>query len=190
MSAASAKPQLRRIARQQRRGLPAWRRRRSALRVARLGPCLPALRWARRIAVYLAAGHELETAPLLAALRRRGFSLFAPVVCGSALRFAPVGQVSRRHALGMGQPVSRIRLPVRAVQLVLMPLLAFDAAGRRLGQGGGFYDRTLARCGRWPRRVGLAFAAQQLARLPVDAHDVPLHAVLTERGYRHFFDRP
>jgi 5-formyltetrahydrofolate cyclo-ligase len=190
MPAATPKPELRRTARQMRRAMPAWRRRRAALRIARLAPRVPALRRGHRVALYLAAGLELDTAALITTLRRHGFTPFVPVVCGSALRFAPLAPVYRRHALGMLQPESRVRLPVRAMHCVLIPLLAFDAGGRRLGQGGGFYDRTLAQCGRWPHRVGLAFAAQQLARLPADAHDVPLHAVLTERGYRHFFDRP
>lgn len=66
--------------------------------------------------------------------------------------------------------------------LVLTPLLAFDDFGRRLGQGGGHYDRTFAAM---PKavRIGLAYAGQRTERLPVEAHDIPLHGVLTEVGY-------
>mgnify|MGYP006190825709 CR=1 FL=1 len=69
--------------------------------------------------------------------------------------------------------------------LILTPLLAFDARGGRLGQGGGHYDRTFAAL---PDaiRVGLAYAGQQIEALPFEPHDIPLHGVLTETGYRPF----
>jgi 5-formyltetrahydrofolate cyclo-ligase len=70
--------------------------------------------------------------------------------------------------------------------LIIMPLLGFDAAGTRLGYGGGYYDRTLARLSKRPRLIGLAFAAQELAAIPHEAHDVPLDAIVTETGVRHF----
>jgi 5-formyltetrahydrofolate cyclo-ligase len=61
-------------------------------------------------------------------------------------------------------------------------LLAFDADGGRLGQGGGYYDRTFAAL---PDvvRIGFAYAGQQVEQLPIEGHDVRLHGVLTERGY-------
>ncbi|MCC6007013.1 MAG: 5-formyltetrahydrofolate cyclo-ligase [Rhodobacteraceae bacterium] len=74
--------------------------------------------------------------------------------------------------------------------LVLLPCLAFDAAGTRLGYGGGFYDRTLAslsaHSGPAPLAWGLAFAAQQMAGLIREDHDAPLDAVVTEKGLHRF----
>jgi 5-formyltetrahydrofolate cyclo-ligase len=69
-------------------------------------------------------------------------------------------------------------------ELLIVPLLAFDAAGRRLGYGGGFYDRTLAALrARGPvRAIGLAYAAQQVGEVPADATDQPLDAIVTEAG--------
>ena len=66
--------------------------------------------------------------------------------------------------------------------LIVTPLLAFDDFGGRLGQGGGYYDRTFAAR---PDviRVGLAFAGQRVDRLPTERHDIALHGVLTEVGY-------
>jgi 5-formyltetrahydrofolate cyclo-ligase len=66
--------------------------------------------------------------------------------------------------------------------LIITPLLAFDRDGGRLGQGGGYYDRTFAAC---PHilRVGLAYAGQEAPSLPMEAHDQRLHGVLTETGY-------
>jgi 5-formyltetrahydrofolate cyclo-ligase len=74
--------------------------------------------------------------------------------------------------------------------MVIMPLLGFDAAGTRLGYGGGHYDRTLATLEPAPRLVGVAFAAQELAHIPRAPHDRPLDAVVTENGVRHFAREP
>ncbi len=69
--------------------------------------------------------------------------------------------------------------------LILTPLLAFDAAGSRLGQGGGYYDRTFAALPE-VTRIGVAYAGQEVGRLEIEAHDVRLHGVLTQTGYRSF----
>jgi 5-formyltetrahydrofolate cyclo-ligase len=70
-------------------------------------------------------------------------------------------------------------------QLLITPLLAFDRDGYRLGQGGGYYDRTIAalRAAGSLFVIGLAYAGQQIARAPREAHDQPLDAILTENGY-------
>ena len=71
---------------------------------------------------------------------------------------------------------------VVAPDLILTPLLAFDDFGGRLGQGGGFYDRTFAaRPG--ITRIGFGYSGQRVERLPMESHDVRLHGVLTEVGY-------
>jgi 5-formyltetrahydrofolate cyclo-ligase len=73
-------------------------------------------------------------------------------------------------------------------QVVIVPLLAFDARGYRLGYGGGFYDRTLAglRARHAVLAVGFAFAAQEVDEVPIDLYDQPLDAVVTERGVIRF----
>jgi len=81
----------------------------------------------------------------------------------------------------------RALLPARAIDLLLMPLVAFDVGGNRLGMGGGYFDRTLAfrrraRLWRRPRLVGVGYAFQQVTALPTAPWDVPLDAVVTERG--------
>jgi 5-formyltetrahydrofolate cyclo-ligase len=74
------------------------------------------------------------------------------------------------------------------LDLVVLPLVAFDDEGRRLGMGGGYYDRWLARprAARRPLRVGFGFALQEARVVPATAHDVRLDAVVTERGLRRF----
>lgn len=73
-------------------------------------------------------------------------------------------------------------------QVVIVPMLAFDARGYRLGYGGGFYDRTLQglRARHRVLAVGFAFAAQEVDEVPIDGYDQPLDAVVTERGVIRF----
>jgi 5-formyltetrahydrofolate cyclo-ligase len=70
--------------------------------------------------------------------------------------------------------------------IILMPLLGFDRLGTRLGYGGGYYDRTLEALSHKPKLIGFAFAAQELEHVPREPHDVPLDAVVTEKGARIF----
>ena len=181
------KQRLRRTLRNIRQAIPYGARQRAARGVARHVRRSPRLCRARRIAVYLPMGSELPTAPLIAALQSRRIAVFVPALSGGMLRFRALdGRRLRRHPLGMLQPSTGIALRASAMDVVLLPLLGFDAKGSRLGQGGGYYDRELSRCRFRPYRVGLAYAAQQLATLPCERWDQRLHAVLTERGLHRF----
>lgn len=139
------------------------------------------------VAVYRAIGSELDAAALSLALASQGRQLCLPVVIE---RDAPM--IFRRWSPGEPLELDEAGVPApfplaEAVvpDLILTPLLAFDRHGGRLGQGGGYYDRTFAAMPE-VARVGLAYAGQEVEILPVDVHDIPLHGVLTERGYRAF----
>lgn len=126
-----------------------------------------------------------EISPL-AALAGHDGALCMPVVQGRGLplRFrawAP-GAATVRGSFGAEIPADGAWLEPA---VLVVPLLAFDARGYRLGYGGGFYDRTLAglrATGRGVRAIGLAYAAQAVASLPVGAFDQPLDLVVTETG--------
>jgi 5-formyltetrahydrofolate cyclo-ligase len=94
------------------------------------------------------------------------------------------------NRLGIAEPETGSQhVNVRSVVLMLMPLVAFDDSGTRLGMGGGFYDRFLGALppGLRPRLIGLAHEAQHsAATLPRDHWDIPLDAVITEAGVTHF----
>ncbi len=150
--------------------------------VARLADDLPE---AVVIAVYRAMGSELDPAPLGEALASLGRTLCLPVVID---RSAPM--IFRRWSPGdplevdaAGCPAPLLLAEVVEPDLILTPLLAFDDYGGRLGQGGGHYDRTFAAM---PQaiRIGLAYSGQRVERLPLEPHDMPLHGVLTEGGFR------
>lgn len=139
------------------------------------------------VAVYRPIGSELDTAWLAQALIATGRSLCLPVVLD---REAPM--IFRRWTPGDPLEMDAAGVPAPfplsetvAPDLILTPLLAFDDHGGRLGQGGGHYDRTFAVMDA-VRRIGLAYAGQGVDRLDLEPHDIRLHGVLTESGYRAF----
>jgi 5-formyltetrahydrofolate cyclo-ligase len=139
------------------------------------------------VAGYHALGSELSPWPALRKLAARGARIALPV---APQPHAPL--VFR--AFAPDQPLeldaAKVPSPTEAAQslrpdLVIAPLIAFDAHGYRLGQGGGYYDRTLAALRASGRLfvIGLAYAGQEAEQIPRDAHDQPLDAILTETGY-------
>jgi 5-formyltetrahydrofolate cyclo-ligase len=148
---------------------------------------------ARRLATYLASDGELDPARLVERAWASGRRCYLPVLIDRPwphLRFAPHTPDTRfvPNRFGIPEPdvPRRKLLPARELDLLLLPLVAFDAQGNRLGMGGGYFDRTLAyqrqRAWRRPRLLGIGYAFQQVAGLDAASWDVPLHGVVTERG--------
>jgi 5-formyltetrahydrofolate cyclo-ligase len=131
---------------------------------------------------------EIDTGPLAGRLATAGVRILLPVVV------APDAPLVFREAVGALAPdAAGILAPAAAAQagepdLLIVPLLAFDDRGNRLGYGGGFYDRTLSalRAHRTVFAVGLAFAGQEVDAVPHDDRDQKLDAIVTEIGYRRF----
>ena len=128
---------------------------------------------------------EIDPLPLMRKLEGQGARLALPVIAGR-------GKPLTMRAWTFGEPLSEgvwgIREPEPeadevAPDILLVPLLAFDRAGGRIGYGGGYYDRTIAalREKKTVTAVGIAFAAQEVAEVPVGAGDARLDLVLTER---------
>jgi 5-formyltetrahydrofolate cyclo-ligase len=139
------------------------------------------------VAGYCAHRGEADPALLLQALAQRGARIAFPRVTakGAALEFhhVPDGAILEPGAYGIHEP--RGHWPRVTPDLLLVPLLAFDDHGYRLGYGGGYYDRTLAMLPR-ARAIGIAYAGQRMDFLPHGAHDLPLDAILTENGLTEF----
>jgi 5-formyltetrahydrofolate cyclo-ligase len=137
------------------------------------------------VAGYWPLAGEIDPRPLLHALAAQGFELCLPATPapGRPLAFHAwrpgdalvTGRYGTRHSTG----------EELAPNYILVPLLAFDVQGNRLGYGGGYYDRTFLL---HPKafRVGCAFSAQEMADVPTGPGDVRLHAVATELGVRRF----
>jgi 5-formyltetrahydrofolate cyclo-ligase len=166
----------------------------ASLRIARHLWRLPELSRCSRIACYFAVGGEVDCSAFVeAALARRRF-VYLPVLHGPKLQFAPYDPAGSMvcNRFGIPEPVGGgRRLRGSELDVVLAPLVAFDDAGHRLGMGAGYYDQTfafLSRRNAWPRPhfIGLAYEFQRAEGLPARRWDVPLHAVVTERGAHRF----
>lgn len=173
--------------REKRRALSAWHREQAAWSLARN---LHAQLWfmnADRIGLYLPHGGELDVLPAVLGSHRRGRSLYLPVLKQrnhmEFVHWRP-GQtlVSNRFGIPEPPPAPYLPAPLWSLDVLLLPLVAFDAAGNRLGMGGGFYDRTLATLSRSPRKprlVGIAYPFQEVDALPVAPWDQKLDQIIT-----------
>ncbi len=187
---------LRKYLRALRRGIePAEHRRRSQSAVAAITH-LGAFKANARIAVYLPFDGEAATAALLRAARRRGVRLFVPVIGDRRHRrlvFPLLSGRVRRGAFGILIPRRRDGMVApRWFNLVVVPMVGVDEAGRRLGMGGGYYDHAFAfrrHRSHWlgPRLVGLAFDCQRTHTVHADVWDMRLDAVATESGLHPFY---
>jgi 5-formyltetrahydrofolate cyclo-ligase len=141
-----------------------------------------------RIGLFASLPDEIPMRPLFEALRAAGREVMLPRVVERRLAFAFVdgwrelvpgdhGLLEPRAALPSVEPA--------AEDWFVVPGLAFDPLGRRLGRGGGFYDRVFEHCApRAPTRVGAAFSLQVVESVPHDSRDRPVDAIVTEDGFR------
>jgi 5-formyltetrahydrofolate cyclo-ligase len=139
---------------------------------------------------FLAMPGEVDPGPLMARLAEKGCTLAVPRVAVKAAplvfhRWTPDTKLVV-SSFGVSEPDPAT--PRAEPGVLLVPLLAFDSAGYRLGYGGGFYDRTLAALrAKGPiRAIGVAYAGQEVETLPHDGFDARLDMILTENGIRTF----
>ena len=150
--------------------------------VVRRLAALDELRTARRVLLTRAVGDELDLGALETLLLDRGVTVALPVVDGVALRVVDLDRdrTTRPGWRGVAEPVGR---PTDApVDVVVVPALALDRRGERLGYGGGHFDRLLGGAAAEAVAVGAVFACQLVEEVPVAPHDVRLDVVVTEDG--------
>ncbi len=190
--------ELRIMLRKLRRALDYSQRRQSARQIARRVTTLRAFRCAQRVAFYLPHDGELDITPLLRRALCSGKRCYLPVLSNNnRLGFAPYRSGDRLAPNRFGIPEPMLPrgklLHARMLDLILVPLVAFDADGNRLGMGAGFYDRTLnflKRRKHWrrPRLIGVAYDFQRVEEIAPATWDVPLDAVVTEASVYYTTD--
>jgi 5-formyltetrahydrofolate cyclo-ligase len=142
------------------------------------------------VSAYFAIGDEADPTPLLNLLREKGHEIVLPRVTGRGrpLDFHIWDMSAALVPGGFGLSEPSVEWRKIDPDILIVPLLAFDALGYRIGYGAGFYDRTLAklRASRDVMAVGFAFAEQEFADLPHDDNDERLDWIVTQHGARRF----
>ncbi len=139
----------------------------------------------KTIAGYWPLGDEIDCRPALSGLAEMGHQIVLPVVAGQGqvliFRSWAHGDELEGGPFGTSHPGAKA--PVKTPHVILLPLIAFDKTGHRLGYGAGFYDRTLAalRTQGEVLAVGVAYDAQEIERVPAGPHDQPMDAVVTDK---------
>ncbi|MCG8493193.1 MAG: 5-formyltetrahydrofolate cyclo-ligase [Sneathiellales bacterium] len=141
-----------------------------------------------RVALYCATGSELGTNALKHELLGRGIEVSLPVVPGKEMPL--IFRKIERETQLVKAAFSIFSPPESCVEviptIVVVPLLAFDRAGYRLGYGGGFYDRTLAQLREKSEilAIGFAFSEQEVEAVPIDQYDQKLNGIVTDKEAR------
>lgn len=155
----------------------------AAIALAELLLALPELTSARVVLAYGATAEEIDPAPAVAALRGHGVAVAfprieAPGVLG--VHLVAHDDELERGPYGLTQPKPEAsRAPLGSVDAVLVPGVAFDAQGYRLGYGGGYYDRLLPQLRDDCLTIGIAYDEQLIERIPAEEHDVCVRLVVT-----------
>ena len=148
-----------------------------------------------RIAFYMANDGELDPSYLMANAWAMGKKCYLPILMhlhDKSLLFAPYKPdiPMNYNQFGIAEPAigARHRMKARNLDLIVMPLVAFDKQGNRIGMGGGYYDRTLAFLNartRWhkPRLVGVGYSFQEVSAINRESWDVPLSYIATEKEF-------
>jgi 5-formyltetrahydrofolate cyclo-ligase len=190
------KSDLRKLIRHKRRSLTPRRRQHAARRLLSQLHQSSQFLSAKRVALYLTNDGEIDTQFVLRDLQQRGKQAYLPVLHPlkpGHLSFIRYNRNSRMRTnrYGISEPDFRYghACPARFLDVICLPLVAFDQRGNRLGMGGGYYDRTLAfmhQPGKQPRLIGCAYEFQQVPQLPAESWDIPIRAIATEASFRQF----
>lgn len=185
-----SRPELRSRLRAQRQRLSEAERSAAAQRISDSMGHHSLFRRSRHIAFYFPNDGEVDLTPLIQRAWAMHKICYLPVITpDQRLLFAPydpdVPLVSNRYGIPEPTRPGLRLLPARLLDLVLLPLVAFDTHGNRLGMGGGFYDRSLSfllhrHHWRKPRLLGVAYEFQKLTKLETNSWDVPLDGIVTE----------
>jgi len=139
------------------------------------------------LAAFWPTGSEPEIVPLLEALSERGVTMCLPRVQGDGpLAFHQWTKGNQLVVSQMGLEEPADSQPKLTPSVMVVPALGWTQAGHRIGYGGGHYDKTIAAlraAGHTPKLIGISYQDLEIDSFPVEETDIPLHAILTEKGY-------
>ena len=147
----------------------------------------------KTLACYWPFDGEPDLLPLCEQLMTGDYEVALPVISASddyRMDFYPWNHRTalRENQYGISEPQKTISMPLSGFDMLLIPLVAYDKTGSRMGMGSGYYDRKLASSKdlRQPLRVGVAYSSQEVDLIHKNKWDIPLHAVVTEHGWVSF----
>ena len=188
---ASSSDQLRQDKRAQRRNLSPTQQAQHAQRLTEQIIQQDSFTQSQLIAAYLCNDGEIDPAQIIEQAWQQNKQVYLPVLSAheNSLLFAPYESDSLmcRNQFGIDEPdcAPEYWLKAESMDLILLPLVAFDDQANRMGMGGGFYDRSLANIRQQEKQthlIGIAHEIQQVEQLEVQKWDVPLDAIITENG--------
>ena len=140
------------------------------------------LDWGSSIAVYLASPQEIDLSPFIRKMRTMGVKVVAPRWNGATYELAVLKELDETHLrqgpMGILEPTEAEIVSPKEVEVWLVPGLAFTRNGKRLGYGGGWYDRLLAEAPKGSLKLGIAHAFQVVGDLPSEPHDIVLSKIV------------
>ena len=166
---------------EKRKGYPPWKRETGSQAIREKVQGRPEFREAKTVAFYHPMAGEVDLLALAWSSLALGKKVLFPRVEGTELVFCPVEGKSEleKGYRGILEPITP-PVPQEEIDLFLVPAVAYDPEGYRLGMGGGFYDRVLSRKGRWQTALGVAFDFQIVESLPRDWWDQRVDLIITE----------
>ncbi|QRG70425.1 5-formyltetrahydrofolate cyclo-ligase [Brevibacillus choshinensis] len=189
MDPKAVKQQLRSRIIEERKALPDALRREYSARACRHAAEHERLAGARAIMAFHPFGAELDILPFIEKAKARGQEIWLPLTLTAERRLIPY-RYEGKHMLKQGvygiwepDPALAEEADLTKLDAVLVPGVAFDRHGGRMGYGGGFYDRFLAGLQPRPLLVGIAFSMQLVDQVPREMHDIGLDGVVTENGF-------
>jgi 5-formyltetrahydrofolate cyclo-ligase len=152
---------------------------------------LQPVKTAATVMIYYSIHREVETISLIEELFRAGKRVALPVCAPKcnliAKEIRDLSEVQKSGRYGLSEPVSGTpEIESAALDLIVLPGLAFDRSGNRLGHGAGYYDRFLSRAPQSLYKLGLAYGFQVVERLPAQQHDIKINGLLTPDGFFEF----
>ncbi|MGE8559610.1 MAG: 5-formyltetrahydrofolate cyclo-ligase [Acinetobacter sp.] len=186
---------LRKQLRHQRRAISDFQQKQAQQKVLQQLIRLKSFQHAKKIGVYLHAFGEINTNQIIEYCFKQHKQVYLPMICNmnQQLHWVKITQQQYRnnrfshHPFGMKEPMAGRGFHVAKLDFLIMPLLACDSYGTRIGMGGGFYDKTLASAGHRPFRLGIAHDFQLVQQcLHREPWDQPLDALLTPSCYLSF----